>query len=99
MEMNNATRKQWPETIADAIRVLDAVLPDSAKDEIRAIALEDLHVLHQGLGTFIRNEFGLWAGNDALITTTLEIDPDLASMTIIREFWDHLQARPVSKLH
>ena len=93
------SKKEWPKNISDAIQILDLVIDDQEKDLIRKIALKDLNSLHIGLGTFIRNEFGLWKGNDSLITDTLEIDPDLASMTIIREFWDYLNKPMIPKFH
>jgi hypothetical protein len=86
-------------TMAEAIRILDLLLTENDKEAIRDLPLSDLHLLHPGLGALIRNEFGLWAGTHVLMTCTLEIDADLASMTIIREFWDHLRAAPVSLLH
>ncbi len=84
--------KRWPANIAEAIRILDLLLSDEEKLAIGIVPLSNLKLLHASLGRLIRNEFGLVAGNDELITTTLEIDPDLASMTIIRVYWDHLRA-------
>ena len=94
-----STKSGWPKSIAEAIQILDRLLSENDKKAIRVLPLTDLHLLHAGLGALIRNEFGLCAGNDKLMTCTLEIDADLASMTIVREFWDHLRAAPVSLLH
>ena len=49
--------------------------------------------------TLIVSEFGLHDGNYELITCTLEIDPELAAGTIIREFWDSLHLAPIQQIH
>lgn len=95
----NPKIKFWPTCIAEAIRILDLLLSKEEKDTIRIVPLSELNMLHASVGRFICNEFGLVSGNDKLITATLEIDPDLASMTIIREYWDHLRAEQSLLLH
>jgi hypothetical protein len=97
--MKSKPQKRWPKSIAEAIRVLDLLLSEPDKEAIKATPLRDLHLLHAGLGTFIRNEFGLWAGNDELIACTVEVDADPASMTIVREYWDHLHAQQTVAFH
>jgi hypothetical protein len=92
-------KKQWPETMCDAIRILDSVLSDRDKEKIRSVSRLDLDSLYQGLGTLIRDEFGLLKGNDALITATLEIDAYLATMAIICEYWTHLNNVAQPLLH
>lgn len=52
---------------------------------------EDLISLHFSWGLNIRNEFGLWEGNDELIKSCGEIEPDGASGTIIDAVWRALQ--------
>ena len=97
--MIRSTKKQWPETIDDAVRILDAVLSGQEKEKIRMVARQDLGSLYQALGTLICGEFGLLKGNDALITATLETDAYLATMTIICEYWLHLNKAVQIKLH
>lgn len=92
-------KKQWPEAIDEAIRILDAVLSDQDKEKIRGVSRHDLGSLYQGLGILIRDEFGLLKGNDALITATLEIDAYLATMTIICCYWEHLNKAGQVRLH
>lgn len=90
--------KYWPRNIHDAIRILDDVISEKDKDLIRSIPLSESS-LHSTLRVVIQNEFGLLSGNDELITATLEVDAYLASMTIIREFWDHLHRPKASLSH
>lgn len=97
--MIRSTKKQWPETIDEAVRILDAVLSGQDKEKIRVAAKQDLGSLYQGLGTLICDEFGLLKGNGALITATLEIDAYLATMTIICEYWVRLNKAVQIRLH
>jgi hypothetical protein len=97
--MTLTNKKQWPETIDEAIRILDSVLSDKDKEDIRGAIRNDLGSLYQELGILIRDEFGLLKGNDALITATLEIDAYLATMTIICEYWLHLNKMELRHLH
>jgi hypothetical protein len=97
--MKSKTSKIWPKTIAEAIHILDVALSDEDKELIKSIPLENLQRLQSSLGTLIVSEFGLHDGNYELITCTLEIDPELAAGTIIREFWDSLHLAPIQQIH
>jgi hypothetical protein len=54
---------------------------------------EDLTDFHFSLGHHIRNEFGLWSGNDALLESChiiagkQDLHVDEASMVIIKALW------------
>ncbi len=97
--MTPKTSKIWPKTIAEAIHILDVALSDEDKELIKSVSLENLQRLQSSLGTLIVSEFGLHDGNCELITCTLEIDPELAAGTIIREFWDSLHATQPPQIH
>lgn len=97
--MKAKASKIWPKTIAEAIHILDVALSDEDKELIKSIPLKDLQRLQSSLGTLIVSEFGLNDGNCELITCTLEIDPELAAGTIIREFWDNLHAIQTPQIH
>ena len=58
---------------------------------IRDTAREDLIKFHHGWGMGIRNDFGLWRGNDELFKATGAEDPDGASMAIILAVWEELR--------
>ena len=60
-----------PKTVADAVETLLTLCPREKLDKIWAISEEDLPVqiaasFHFGIGMYIRNQFGLWAGNQAV---------------------------------
>jgi hypothetical protein len=51
----------------------------------------DLPSLHFGLGAWVRNELGLWQGNQALLEATGKSDPDDAALAIIEALWRRLR--------
>ena len=57
----------------------------------------DLFDLHMSLGHQIRDDFGLWTGNDALMASCRSVsgNPDLhvddASMVIVKALWEKIK--------
>ena len=88
-------QKQFPATIDEAVGVVIATLSDDDKAKIAAMSEHDLIGLHFGLGTWIRNNLGLWRGNDQLMQAVRERDrsigPDDASMMLVEAVWQRLQ--------
>ncbi len=80
-----------PATIEQAVRLLKSLLEKGEQDEIAAMPESDLIMLHIGLGQWIRNNMGLWQGNERLLAAIGERDPDDASGVIIQAFWQVLQ--------
>jgi hypothetical protein len=95
-------QKQWPVTIEEATGVVVAALPEAEAAKIAAMPESDLINLHFGLGMWIRNNLGLWQGNDALMQALREcepgIHPDDVSMLIIEQVWRRLRER-TPKMH
>lgn len=56
----------WPATLEDAVEKLLIFLDTTQKDKLREISKEDL-VCDFGLLMWVRNQFGLWAGNKKLL--------------------------------
>jgi hypothetical protein len=58
---------------------------------------DELSLLHINLGEYIRNEFGLWSGNEDLMSScctiakTDKIHEDTASTIIIEKLWERLR--------
>lgn len=96
---DDAVRAQWPASCDEAVSQLLRTLPEGDRATIRATARGDLVRFHHGLGTRIRNGFGLWQGNTALMQSCLEpgegaqAHPDDVSMIIIERAWRALRAR------
>jgi hypothetical protein len=83
--------RQWPQTIDEAVGVLLVAITEESKIGIMRMPEVDLASLHFGLGTWIRNEFGLWQGNQALLEATGKGDPDDAALVIIEALWRRLR--------
>ena len=59
--------------------------------KIQQTKKENLIQFHLSLGMYIRNEFGMWQGNYALVEATSKDHPDDAAMVIIENLWQVLQ--------
>ena len=95
-------QKQWPATIDEAAGVVIAALPEAEAAKIAGMPQSELIHLHFGLGMWIRNNLGLWQGNDALMQVLREhepgVHPDDASMLIIEQVWRRLREM-IPKVH
>jgi hypothetical protein len=84
-----------PATIQEAVHILvDLGMkydPDGL-EYIKNLKEGELIYLHFSFGMWIRNNFGLWKGNEELLKATGKEHPDDASGVIIKEFWKHLNA-------
>lgn len=88
-----AAAAPWPVTCDEAAgRAIEKMGPQGV-ERLRSLRKDELIELHFSLGLNIRNGFGLWDGNQALIDscagaagTTAE--PDSVSMIIITRAWE-----------
>ena len=96
--------KDFPKTVAQAVKRLKRELPLEDKGNIKDMQEDDLSGLHISLGVYIRNEFGLWSGNNELMESCRsvsgvdELHVDSASTVIISELWRQLQKMPDLKI-
>lgn len=86
-----------PVDLAGAIARLDALLSPEDIEVLRSGSEEDMALYHHGLGTSLRNSWGLWGGsplarwfNDRGIR-----HPDDMSAIILTSYWRHLNGRPI----
>jgi hypothetical protein len=87
----------YPRTVDEAVEMLNANI--SLNDEILMATMteDDLTDFHFSLGHHIRNEFGLWSGNDALLESCRiiagreDLHADDASCVIIKSLWVRLK--------
>ncbi len=89
---------EYPTTVDAAVRLLLSMVEESEQAKIAVMDSEDIYTLHFGLGMWIRNHMGFYAGNDQLLKATGETEPDDASMVIMRAFRDRLRA-DLPKIH
>jgi len=84
---------EWPTTVDAVVTDLLNTLSAEDKEMVRKTAFDDLIRFHHGWGTGIRNHYGLWRGNSALIADACggPCHPDDASMRIIEAVWKALQ--------
>jgi hypothetical protein len=67
--------------------------------EVRSLEKDQLIVLHDSWGMGIRNEFGLWEGNEALLASCAAEsagtapEPDPVAMVIMTRAWEILHGR------
>lgn len=80
-----------PKTINEAVTILLSEMSGRDKLIFLNTKREDLILSHLTLGEEIRNKFGLWSGNDALIKDATTTHPDSISMEIIETIWEELQ--------
>ncbi len=85
----------WPHTVEEAVDLLLAGLRDKDKETISQVAdyFSLIGLCHHGLGTYIRNQFGLWNGNKELLEACgfQGIHPDDASAHILCALWKKLR--------
>jgi hypothetical protein len=83
-----------PKTVAEAVDRLVAGLSEHDKALIRGLPKEDMIQFHHSSGLGIRNRYGLWGDNEALLST---LPPEVrwgdnASMFILFAVWERLHA-------
>ncbi len=86
-----------PKDLDDAHRQLEKLLPAKELRRVRAMKSEDdMIVYHMGLGTGLRNDWGLWRGSRlARYFNALGIrHPDDMSGIILDTFWCKIHDRP-----
>jgi hypothetical protein len=80
--------KRWPKSIDEAVQMLLARLSEEDKETIKNTHPYDLAKYHHGLGTYIRNEFGLWKDSPLVpknpYTGQRVLHPDDVSGIILR---------------
>jgi hypothetical protein len=80
----------WPKTLKEADNQILNERSLEDEEKVRLIKKENLILFHHGWGTGIRNDFGLWRGNSALLNDCQATHPDDDSMVIIEAVWESL---------
>jgi hypothetical protein len=92
-----------PETVDQAVAQLLSDITLNNEIKILTMKEEDLMDLHFSLATYIRNQFHLWTGNEALMESCRSAsgNPDLhvddASMVIVKALWDKVKENDIVK--
>lgn len=88
----------FPTTVDGAVRLLMSMVEESEQTKIAAMDTDDIYTLHFGLGVWVRNHMGLYAGNAQLLQDSGKTEPDDASMVIMCAFRDRLRS-DLPKIH
>ncbi|MDP2644234.1 MAG: hypothetical protein Q8P24_04795 [Desulfobacterales bacterium] len=86
-----------PRTVDEAVDRLIAELPLKDKAILANMTEEELDQPHFTIGNYIRNNFGLWTGNESLmescraVSENDDLHVDSASIIIIEELWKKLR--------
>jgi hypothetical protein len=68
-------RAKWPKTVDEAVERLLTDIPRTDQQEVQKKSEEQLAEYHFGLGIYIRNSYGLWRGNEALLPENIPTTP------------------------
>jgi len=85
-----------PHTVFDAVKALKATLTLKDRTHLANMQLDELDHLRSGLGEYIKQHFGLYAGNQALLDSCaahaglIRPIPDEACAVILRCLWEDL---------
>jgi len=90
-EFGEIKEDRWPKTMDLAIKILLKEMKDKDRESIKQMKEDELIRLHRSFGRYIRNKFGLWAGNKKLLTSCNKTHPDEASFVIIKALWNQLK--------
>jgi Circularly permutated YpsA SLOG family/Domain of unknown function (DUF6794) len=86
-----------PATVEEAVKDLISKIPLKDKINLAKTEESELSLLHPSLGKYIREQYGLWTVNKALMQSCSSLSdkqslhPDDASAVIIRELWKALR--------
>jgi hypothetical protein len=81
----------FPRTLSETVAILAAELSEQDRIVMAGTLETDLVRFHHGLGTYIRNRFGLWGANPALLAACKVSHPEDASAVVLRALRDHLR--------
>lgn len=87
------TAPGWPATFADALDLLDHLIPTATKQYLHSLAESDLDREHWGLGLAIRSELGLWQEDAPLTQWFVARGFDKGeemSIELVRAYWRRL---------
>jgi CheY-like chemotaxis protein len=90
--------ERYPTSVEEAVTRLKSALPLKDRTLMANMQADELDRLRSGLGEFIKQNFGLYAGNEALLEscadrgTLLRPIPEEACAVILRALWEDLHA-------
>ncbi len=98
LEVSRKRITEYPQSVAEAVEQLKTALPLKDRALMANMRPHELENLHSGLGEYIKQNFGLYAGNSKLLQACAQTGkiirplPDEAAAVILRALWKNLQA-------
>jgi hypothetical protein len=86
-----------PTDLEDCFLELKKMLPEKTVTEMKSGPEKDMIKYHFGLGTWMRNNWGLWAGSRLreYFKKLGLAHPDDMSSVVLNSFWRHLNGKPL----
>ncbi len=87
-----------PKDLEDSFDELDQILNKEDRNSLKSLSSEDdLSMYHFGLGTYLRNRWGLWGGSrfSEYFNELGIYHPDDMSGIILTSYWRHLNDLPL----
>lgn len=97
MAFEMSDRRMPPRSVRECVERLKTVLSLKERTSIANMQPDELGQLHRSLGEFVKNKYGLYAGNEALIKSCAKVGQlnqplaEEASAVIIRSLWADLR--------
>ncbi|MDA8139821.1 MAG: hypothetical protein M0036_14315 [Desulfobacteraceae bacterium] len=91
------TRPNWPQTVDQAVAHLKSVLSLKDRSLMGNLQPDELSHLRSGIGDYVKQKYGLYEGNEALMKSCAEVGrlnqplPDEACAVILRALWEDLR--------
>ena len=89
---------EFPTSVEEAIELLKQALPLKDRTLMANMQLHELEHLRSGLGEYVKQNFGLYSGNKALLDSCMQrskvknLLPDEACAIVLRALWEDLQS-------
>lgn len=86
-----------PTDLEDCFKELKKMLPEDLVTKMKSGPEKDMIKYHHGLGTWLRNNWGLWAGSRLreYFKKLGLAHPDDMSTVVLKSFWRHLNNKPL----
>ena len=86
-----ATDARYPSSLTEAVDWLMELLSEDQLQQVEELGDTELECLHFSLGAYIRNTFGLWGENPALLKDCGREHPDDAYVVILQSLIERLR--------
>ena len=96
LQVSPEGQREYPKTVEEAVERLKAALPLKDRTLMANMQNDELEHLHSGLSEYIKQNFGLYAGNIPLLQSCAKMGqlvhplPDEACRVILRMLWEDL---------